>query len=129
MALGVDNGPRQGFELDNLQATILDAAYDDVRFELTIWASEDRDNVVLRYTYASNLFTEDAIRRANLKYRNLIDLLCARAEMAVGVSSAVSVWEAQDVGRQLSSIRSRRRIQSIDPVEHRHGTQRNKAFL
>jgi hypothetical protein len=75
MALGVDNGPRQGFELDNLQATILDAAYDDVRFELTIWASEDRDNVVLRYTYTSNLFTEDAIRRAHNELELLISAI------------------------------------------------------
>jgi non-ribosomal peptide synthetase component F len=77
VTFGVQNAPRAKPNLADLRLAPVTIRQESVRFDLSIWVSEVRGDLVMTWTYAADVFDRRTIVRLQTQYEALLDRIVA----------------------------------------------------
>jgi hypothetical protein len=109
VAFGVLNVPTTPLELPDVRLELLAAGDTAVRYDLTLWVEESRDDLICRWTYAASLFDRAAIADLHRQYVDVLALVVAAPDAPVCQwTSTSSSTDTASPASDLRRIRRRR---------------------
>ncbi|MEP7010064.1 MAG: amino acid adenylation domain-containing protein [Acidobacteriota bacterium] len=83
VAFGLRNLDMESHEVSGLSLRPVSAATETVRFDLTLWMSEEPAGLRAAWTWRSDLFASATIERMNSRFRTLLESIVAQPDTAV----------------------------------------------
>ncbi len=99
VAFGLNNAPRVELQLPGLQLSAVEVEDEEVRFDLTLWVAESPEGLRGRWTYRTELFDAETIRRMTAHWEMLLRSIVASPDAPL--SSLEMYTEEERVQREL----------------------------
>ncbi|HWS55025.1 MAG TPA: amino acid adenylation domain-containing protein, partial [Pyrinomonadaceae bacterium] len=77
VAFGVQNQRQQSLELPGLTLSPYPFRYEAVRYDLTVWVSEEADGLAVQWAFRSDLFDAETVERMHAHYVSLLRSVAA----------------------------------------------------
>jgi len=99
VALGLNNAPRVELQLPGLQLSAVAVGDEEARFDLTLWVAEDAEELHGTWTYRTELFDAETIKRMTTHWETLLRSIVASPDAPL--SSLEMYTEAERVQRAI----------------------------
>lgn len=102
VSFGLNNAPRDELKLPGLQLKSLGVDDDTVRWDLAIWVVQDAEGLRGRWTYRTELFRPETIRRITVHWETLLRSIVAAPESRI--QSLEMLTEEERKQRELDEL-------------------------
>jgi amino acid adenylation domain-containing protein/non-ribosomal peptide synthase protein (TIGR01720 family) len=96
VAFGVHNAPAHAAQLPGLKLTALEFDYEAIRFDLTLWVSEEPQGLRTLWTYSKDLFDESSIRRMQSHFEGLLQSIISKPDARITALEVLTDAEKQE---------------------------------
>jgi FkbM family methyltransferase len=104
VAFGLNNVPRVELQLPGLQLSEVVVEDEEVRFDLTLWVTEDANGLHGRWTYRTELFDADAIKRMTAHWETLLQSIVASPDAPL---SSLEMYTEAEKARRVTEGKAR----------------------
>ncbi|HKX31463.1 MAG TPA: condensation domain-containing protein, partial [Blastocatellia bacterium] len=117
IAFGVQNAPKTVMKLKGLELSSVASEQESVRFDLTLWITENGETMRAGWTYRTDLFSEETIVRMHAHFETLLFSIMARPDAPLDELEMRSEAErAQQLSGQAAREEHRyRKFKSVKP--------------
>jgi SAM-dependent methyltransferase len=97
VAFGLQNAPSRNIELTGLTLTPLPIGHEAIRFDLTVWMSEESSRLRGRWTYSTDLFDRSTVLQMQKHFETLLHSIVAQPDARLASLEMLSEAEKQSM--------------------------------
>jgi amino acid adenylation domain-containing protein/FkbM family methyltransferase len=109
VAFGLQNAPRESFELPGLRMQAVGAPLESSRYDLTLWLYERRDSIAVSWSYNAALFEAGTIQRLHRHFETLLREAASRPDEPLDALELLTGDEKAELERRKRELKDANR--------------------